>query len=227
MIEGLEKALIQKIYKCNSNKIDFENDIGQISTMKSFVKYMKTNRNDILQEDSEKESLHRKNDNVIYTYPHCLTLDNTYIDFFVNNEFNSAAPFYYQYRNYKIATVILLDGFMNDFIEKTKEGISNILQVLSQNETINESHIKVDKSNFGLYFPLFMNFRHSIELSFKLIYINECVKKQLKSLKECSKDLKNHDLLLLLDLVRPYLEEYISSEELDFYDSLCSFNNLF
>ena len=221
------KALIQKIYKCNSNKIDFENNIGQISTMKSFVKYMKTNRNDILQEDSEKESLHRKNDNVIYTYPHCLTLDNTYIDFFVNNEFNSAAPFYYQYRNYKIATVILLDGFMNDFIEKTKEGISNILQVLSQNETINESHIKIDKSNFGLYFPLFMNFRHSIELSFKLIYINECVKKQLKSLKECSKDLKNHDLLLLLDLVRPYLEEYISSEELDFYDSLCSFITYF
>ena len=30
---------------------------------------------------------------------------------------------------------------------------------------------------YGLYFPLFMNFRQSIELAFKLIFINEDLKK--------------------------------------------------
>lgn len=221
--ETFKDKLIQKIDKSNHNKTSLQKEIEQLSTVKDFVNYMKDKKNDILR----KEPLYTKNDNPTYTYPINLILCNTYIDFFVKNEFNSAAPFYYQYRNYKIATKILLDSFMNDFEPKTQKEILTILQEIYQNENFNESHIKVDKSNFGLYFPLFMNFRHSIELSFKLIYINECVKKQLKSLKECSKDLKNHNLLLLLDLVRPYLEEYISSEELDFYNSLCSFITYF
>ena len=76
---------------------------------------------------------------------------------------------------------------------------------------------------YGLYFPLFMNFRHSVELAFKLIFVNEDLKKQTFSSKEelraYAKSINMHKLPSLLFLI----EEYLETDVYEFLLSLASF----
>lgn len=202
-------TLIHKIHKSNSKLERLRFEINQIVTMKDFIQYMKNNKDNILY----KELLHIKNDDLKLIYPKNLVADNISINFFKNNKFNSAIPFYYQYRNYKIATKLLAESFINSFMTKTKESIID-----GKN---------VNKTDFGLYFPLFMNFRQSIELAFKLIYVNESVKKNTKSLEDCNKEVSKHELLKLLELIKPYLKKYINYYYLKFYENLCNFITYF
>ena len=83
---------------------------------------------------------------------------------------------------------------------------------------------------YGLYFPILMNFRQSIELSFKLIFVNEYVKKQNCTDNELKKILNDfeteeskiyekassnkkttglgtHNLLSLLSFIKKYISD--------------------
>ena len=69
---------------------------------------------------------------------------------------------------------------------------------------------EINTIRYGLYFPLFMNFRHSVELAFKLIFVNEDLKKQNFSskdeLSEYAESIKTHKLPSLLFLIKDHLE---------------------
>lgn len=75
---------------------------------------------------------------------------------------------------------------------------------------------------YGLYFPLLMTFRQSIELAYKLLFVNEVLKKYngtRDGLNALVKKMDTHDLLDLLGL----LENHLESDEYEYLLKLSSF----
>lgn len=143
---------------------------------------------------------------------------NVSMDLYDGFKFNSAMPFYFQYRNYKQSTEILLEVFMSEIELMEEKRFKNSLKVAhwiyGKDAPTRDNKPELAETNtikYGLYFPLFMNFRHSIELAFKLIFVNEDLKKQKintkKDLSAYAEPLKTHELPKLLFLIKDYLED--------------------
>ena len=81
----------------------------------------------------------------------------------------------------------------------------------------------ISSKEYGLYFPLLMLFRQSVELAFKLIFVNENLKKQTfttkEDLKKYAKKIEGHNLIDLLKEIRNVLDD----EVYDFLLKLASF----
>jgi hypothetical protein len=195
MTIDLKLKLIECLPNSNLEKSKLIEEIYALKTLKDCKNYMLKNKSKLIEPT---QNLDIKKDKVILKYPKIIPLTEKIpkidVNFFQNNKFNSNSLFYYQYRNYKIATIKLNKILLKSI--KTKKS----------------------KKDYGLYFPILMNFRQSIELSLKLIYINS----NNKNLN--TKILRNHCLLDLfnsLDVESSLLKSKITKEYIDMIRDIC------
>ena len=189
-------------------------DIKNIDTFQNLAYYIKGNKKSLL---DNSDLLYNRNDDMQNKYPINMVGTNVSMDLFDGFKFNSALPFYFQYRNYRQSTEILLNIFIEEIGDMEDKRIENSLKIghwIYGKETPTRDNkpelAEINTIRYGLYFPLFMNFRHSVELAFKLIFVNADLKKQnFNSKEELSKyaeSIKTHKLPSLLFLIKEYLE---------------------
>ena len=165
--------------------------------------------------------MYNRNDNVKNFYPTNMAGGIVRLDLYDGFDFNSAMPFYFQYRNYQLSVEILADKFFNEIIDGENKKIKNSIKMMKwyykKDEGDKEEIPELSEVNtvfYGLYFPLFMNFRQSIELAFKLIFINEDLKKQTfvskEELNEYAQKINTHDLPQLLQTIEQYLDSDVN-----------------
>lgn len=167
--------------------------------------------------------LYNRNDNMNNQYPVNLLGRNVSLNLYDGYSFNSALPFYFQFNNYKKSTQILAEIFFRNIEENESKKMIKYFRWKGCKE-IDETEIgMISSREYGLYFPLLMLFRQSIELSFKLIFVNEILKKQTFTAKEklweYAKKIDGHDLICLLKEIRNILD----NEVYDFLLRLSSF----
>ena len=145
---------------------------------------------------------------------------NVTLNLFDGLDFNSALPFYFQYRNYRQSTEILSEYFFEEIISKEQNKIKESL-IKYDKYRKNEEYefVEIDTTAYGLYFPLLMSFRQSIELAYKLIFVNENLKKQIfttrKELKNYVEIINTHNLIDLLKQIESYLDNDVQKFLLD------------
>lgn len=214
--------VIKKCVKPNNlYREELMTGLNSMHNMCELYNYIKKNRSKFL-DNSEK--LYKRNDNVKCIYPINMAGRNVSLCLYDDLLFNSAMPFYYQYRNYENATRLLLDVFYKNITETEDNRISDELKRAKASYKKGEflGQPKFDTTLYGLYFPLLMNFRHSIELAYKLIYVNENIKKKDLNNEEIHKyteNLNTHELIDLLELIK----DYVDSSEFEFLWKLTSF----
>lgn len=201
-----KRELLNQITQTNPQAEILKSEIEPITDFKTLAQYFHTNRERI----RSKEMLYAKNDEVQNNYPVNLAGRNISFSIYDGLKFNSALPFFYQYRNYKISTQILAEKYFSEIVGKENARMELYFGVDTEKAT---EILNADRRNYGLYFPLFMSFRQSVELAFKLIYVNEVLKKQsLKSDMELKQfndrmGMGKHDLIRLLKNIEQYLEK--------------------
>lgn len=212
--QEFKKIIIDKITIRNPNREHILEDIKKIDTFQNLSYYIKGNKKRLL---DNSDLLYDRDDNMENKYPINMVGTNVSMDLFDGFKFNSALPFYFQYRNYRQTTEILSKIFVEEIGDMEDKRIENSLKIghwIYGKETPSEDNkpelSKINTIKYGLYFPLFMNFRHSVELAFKLIFVNEDLKKKsFNSKEEMSKyaeSIKTHKLPSLLFLIKEYLE---------------------
>lgn len=213
--QELKKEVIKEISIKNPNREQLLEEIKNIEEFKDLADYIKINKEKLI---NNSDLLYDRNDNVKNKYPINMAGMNVSMDLYDGFKFNSAMPFYFQYRNYKQSTEILLEVFMSEIELMEEKRFKNSLKVAhwiyGKDAPTRDNKPELAETNtikYGLYFPLFMNFRHSIELAFKLIFVNEDLKKQKintkKDLSAYAEPLKTHELPKLLFLIKDYLED--------------------
>lgn len=202
-------------------------DIEEIKHFKELGTYIKNNKEKLL---DESDLMYNRNDNVKNYYPTNMVGTNVYFNLYDGFSFNSAMPFYFQYRNYRLSVNVLSEKFFQEIIAGEKQKIKNSIEIMDWHiETDNGQKpdkpklSSVNTTFYGLYFPLFMNFRQSVELAFKLIFINENLKKQTfttkKELNNYAKIINTHELPELLQTI----ENYLDADTYQFLVQLSSF----
>ncbi len=205
----------------NAYRDELYTGLESIQNISELYDFIKSNRSKFL---DTSEKLYKRNDNVKNSYPVNMAGRNVSLCIYDGLLFNSAMPFYYQYRNYKHATQLLLDEFYKNITEAENHRFSNELE---KAKAVNQANMllrqtEVNTTLYGLYFPLLMTFRQSIELAYKLIFVNEDIKKRDLDNEEIqvhTKKLNSHDLIELLELIK----EYIDVSEFDYLWKLTSF----
>ncbi|MDE7310319.1 MAG: hypothetical protein K2N87_01660 [Eubacterium sp.] len=173
----------------------------EVKNMYDLSNYIKSNRKKFL---DKSEELCKRNDSVKNVYPVNMAGRCVCLDLYDGILFNSSLPFYFQYRNYKYAAQYLAELFYKEITERE----SRRMKKPACQAAI--CHEEKDSANlYGLYFPLLMVFRQSVELAYKLLFVNEVIKKYNgagSGLHEQIKKLDTHDLLQLLELLANNLE---------------------
>ncbi len=186
----------------------------EIESMYELSKYIQSNRSRFL---DRSEELCKRNDNVRNSYPINMAGRSVLLDLYDGLSFNSSLPFYYQYRNYKYATQYLAELFYR----KISEGESKRMEKAMCQRGV--CYMEKDSTQlYGLYFPLLMTFRQSIELAYKLLFVNEVLKKYNGTgaeLHEQVNKMNTHGLFGLLEL----LESNLDSDEYEYLLKLTSF----
>lgn len=205
----------------NAYRDELYTGLESIQNMSELYGFIKRNRSKFL---DTSEKLYKRNDNVKNSYPVNMAGRNVSLCIYDGLLFNSAMPFYYQYRNYKYATQLLLDKFYKNITEAENHRFSNELEKAKSvnQETMLLRQAEVNTTLYGLYFPLLMTFRQSIELAYKLIFVNEDIKKRdldNEEIQVYTKKLMSHDLIELLELI----EGYIDISEFEYLWKLTSF----
>lgn len=198
----------------NAFREELRSGMEEIENMYSLSKYIQSNRSRFL---DKSEELCKRNDSVGNVYPVNMVGRSVLLDLYDGLSFNSSLPFYYQYRNYKFATQYLAGMFY----KKIVEGESKRMERAMGQSGICYKEKDCTKM-YGLYFPLFMTFRQSIELAYKLLFVNEVLKKYNSTgdgLRVLVKKMDTHDLLELLGL----LENNLESDEYEYLLKLSSF----
>lgn len=225
--QEFKKIVIKKVTIRNPNKEQILEDIKNIETFQNLAYYIKDNKEKLL---DNSDLLYNRNDNMQNKYPINMVGTNVSMNLYDGLKFNSALPFYFQYRNYRQSTEILLKIFIEEIDVMENKRIENSLKIghwiYGKEAPTRNNKPELAETNtirYGLYFPLFMNFRHSVELAFKLIFVNEDLKKQTFSSKEelraYAKSINMHKLPSLLFLI----EEYLETDVYEFLLSLASF----
>ena len=189
-------------------------DLSQITNFKELGVYIKENKEKLLDEN---DLMYNRNDDVKNFYPTNMIGTNVSLNLYDGFSFNSAMPFYFQYRNYQLSVEILAEKFFNEIIGGENQKIQNSIEIMNwyygkdkDTEERKPELLEVNTIFYGLYFPLFMNFRQSVELAFKLIFINEDLKKQTfaskKELNKYAKAINTHNLPQLLQAIKQYLD---------------------
>lgn len=213
--QELKKSVIKKVSIKNPNREKLLEDIQNIEKFKDLADYIEINREKLL---NNSDLLYNRNENIQNKYPINMAGMNVNMDLYDGFKFNSAMPFYFQYRNYKQSTETLLEAFMPEIEVMEERRFENSLKVAhwiygkeAPTKDNKPELAEINTIKYGLYFPLFMNFRQSIELAFKLIFVNEDLKKQRintkKELSDYAQPLKTHKLPKLLFLIKEYLED--------------------
>ncbi|MDE7424022.1 MAG: hypothetical protein K2N51_10045 [Lachnospiraceae bacterium] len=210
--EILRRDVEKRINPNNLYREELKNGLKILSNICELSQYIQKNRSKFL---DKSEKLYKKDDNVKNSYFDNMAGRNVSLILYDGLLFNSAMPFYYQYRNYKYATQILSEIFFTHITlgeeERINQEIAKLKCLCMGNKMIEQR--KVDTKLYGLYFPVFMNFRQSVELAYKLIFVNEDLKKQILNTQEevqnYVKRIDTHDLIKLLELIEPYLEEQV------------------
>ncbi|NSG66858.1 hypothetical protein G4948_03490 [Blautia caecimuris] len=209
-----KQIVIKKVTIRNPNKEQILKELREIDTFKNLAYYIKRNKEKLL---DNRDLLYNRNDNIQNKYPINMVGTNIKMNLYDGYKFNSALPFYFQYRNYRQSTEILLKIFIEEIGTMENKRIENSLKVghwiYGKEKPTKDNKPELAQTNtisYGLYFPLFMNFRHSVELALKLIFVNEDLKKQKfsskKELSEYADVIKTHQLPRLLFLIKQYLE---------------------
>lgn len=184
------------------------------------AKYIKKNVNKF---SDNSDLLYNRNDNMNNQYPVNLMGRNVSLNLYDGYSFNSALPFYFQFNNYKKSTQILAETFFRNIEENESKKMIKYFRWKGYEEFDENDIGTISSKEYGLYFPLLMLFRQSIELAFKLIFVNEILKKQTfitkEELKEYARKIDGHDLVCLLKEIRNVLED----EVYDFLLRLASF----
>lgn len=212
--QEFKQIVIKKITIRNPNKMQIMEDINNIDTFQNLAYYIKGNKKRLL---DNSDLLYSRNDDVQNKYPINMVGTNISMNLYDGFKFNSALPFYFQYRNYRQSTEVLLKIFIEEIENMEDKRIENSLKIgnwMYGKEAPTRDNkpelAEINTIRYGLYFPLFMNFRHSVELAFKLIFVNEDLKKQNFSskdeLSEYAKPIKTHELPSILFLIKDHLE---------------------
>lgn len=211
----LKNIAIKGIKITNVFRDELLEGLKSIDKFDDLGNYIKSNNAKFL---DESDLMYERNDNMNNYYPTNMVGGIVNVNLYDNFSFNSAMPFYYQYRNYQFCVGILAEKFY-DVIEngeniKFENNIKIMHWLYGKQEEFDVEKPKlydVNTTLYGLYFPLLMNFRQSVELAFKLIFINEDLKKQQftnrKELNNYAKEIKSHDLPLLLKKINPYIDD--------------------
>ena len=213
-----KKIVIKNIKITNIYREQLLSDLKQITDFKELGNYIKRNKEKIL---DRSDLMYTRNDNVKNFYPTNMAGGIVRLDLYDGLEFNSAMPFYFQYRNYQLSVQILADKFFSEIVDGENKKIKNSIKMMKwyykEDERDKEGIPELSEVNtvfYGLYFPLFMNFRQSIELAFKLIFINEDLKKQTfvskEELNEYAQKINTHDLPQLLQTIEQYLDSDVN-----------------
>lgn len=213
--DSLKKVVIKSIKITNFYKSSLEEDINKTDNLKELVDFIKKN----IKKIETQELLYNRNDNVEIRYPVNMVGTNVSLFLYEDGCFNSALPFWFQFNNYKQATQVIAEKFFNA-IEVNESGrISNSMKMMKyvygnekQKDCVKrEGFIDTTTEEYGLYFPLLMTFRQSVELAYKLIYVNEILKKQnITDAQVLEKNYINkvstHNLLDILDLIKVFID---------------------
>lgn len=213
--QSFKKIVIDKIQIKNPNREQLLADIRNIDKFQDFVGYVKANKEKFL---NNSDLLYDRNENVQNSYPKNMVGTNVCMNLYDGFKFNSAMPFYFQYRNYRQSTEILSEVFITEIGGMEDKRIENSIKLMQwkygKEIPTRDNFPKLEDINtikYGLYFPLLMNFRQSIELAFKLIFINEDLKKQKfsskKDLSRYAERIKTHELPQLLFLIKKHLDD--------------------
>lgn len=203
-----KSSVIKRIKITNPYRYELLRGVQEINNLKELMEYVK--RNKIKFRDNS-DLLYTRNDNIKNSYPINMVGTNVTLNLFDGLDFNSALPFYFQYRNYRQSTEILSEYFFEEIISKEQNKIKESL-IKYDKYRKNEEYesVEIDTTAYGLYFPLLMSFRQSIELAYKLIFVNENLKKQIfttrKELKNYVEIINTHDLIDLLKQIESYLD---------------------
>lgn len=212
-----KSSVIKCIKITNPYRYELLRGIQEIDNLKELMAYVK--RNKIKFRDNS-DLLYARNDNIKNSYPINMVGTNVTLNLFDGLDFNSALPFYFQYRNYRQSTEILSEYFFEEIISKEQNKIKESL-IMYDKYRKNEEYefVEIDTTAYGLYFPLLMSFRQSIELAYKLIFVNENLKKQIfttrKELKNYVEIINTHNLIDLLKQIESYLDNDVQKFLLD------------
>ena len=212
-----KSSVIKCIKITNPYRYELLRGIQEIDNLKELMAYVK--RNKIKFRDNS-DLLYTRNDNIKNSYPINMVGTNVTLNLFDGLDFNSALPFYFQYRNYRQSTEILSEYFFEEIISKEQNKIKESL-IKYDKYRKNEEYefVEIDTTAYGLYFPLLMSFRQSIELAYKLIFVNENLKKQIfttrKELKNYVEIINTHNLIDLLKQIESYLDNDVQKFLLD------------
>lgn len=212
--QEFKQIIIKKITIRNPNKEQILEDIRDIDTFKNLAYYIKGNKERLI---DNSDLLYNRNDDIQNKYPINMVGTNISMNLYDGFKFNSALPFYFQYRNYRQSTEVLLKVYIEEVGAMEDKRITNSLKIghwIYGKEAPTKNNKpqleEINMKKYGLYFPLFMNFRQSVELAFKLIFVNEYLKKQNINSKEelsvCAEPIKTHELPKLLFLIKDCFE---------------------
>lgn len=216
----LKETAIKNIKITNLYRQQLHEGLKKCSTFKEMAEYIKKNKDRF---NDNNDLLYNRNDNMNNQYPVNLAGRNVSLDLYDGYNFNSALPFYFQFINYKKSTEILANILFRSIEQNENKKIIKYFKWSGYEEIDNVDVENISSREYGLYFPLLMLFRQSIELAFKLIYVNENLKKQIfttkDELREYAKKIDGHDLINLLKEIKTVLED----EVYDFLLKLSSF----
>lgn len=212
-----KSSVIKCIKITNPYRYELLRGIQEINNLKELMAYVK--RNKIKFRDNS-DLLYTRNDNIKNSYPINMVGTNVTLNLFDGLDFNSALPFYFQYRNYRQSTEILSEYFFEEIISKEQNKIKeNLIKYDKYRKNEEYESVEIDTTAYGLYFPLLMSFRQSIELAYKLIFVNENLKKQIfttrKELKNYVEIINTHNLIDLLKQIESYLDNDVQKFLLD------------
>lgn len=215
-----KKTAIQNIKITNLYRRQLKEGLRKCLSFKEMAEYIKRN---IDKFRDNNDLLFNRNDNMSNQYPVNLAGRSVSLDLYDGYNFNSALPFYFQFNNYKKSTQILAEIFFRNIEENESKKMIKYFRWRGSEELDGTDIATISSKEYGLYFPLLMLFRQSIELSFKLIFVNENLKKQTfttkEELREYAKKIDGHDLISLLKEIRNVLAD----EVYDFLLKLASF----
>lgn len=215
-----KETAVRNIKITNLYRKQLEEELKKCTSFEEMAKYIKKNANKFR---DNSDLLYNRNDNMNNQYPVNLMGRNVSLNLYDGYSFNSALPFYFQFNNYKKSTQILAETFFRNIEENESKKMIKYFRWKGYEEFDENDIGTISSKEYGLYFPLLMLFRQSIELAFKLIFVNEILKKQTfitkEELKQYARKIDGHDLVCLLKEIRNVLED----EVYDFLLRLASF----
>ena len=124
--QEFKQIVIKKVTIRNPNKEQILEDIKNIETFQNLAYYIKDNKEKLL---DNSDLLYNRNDNMQNKYPINMVGTNVSMNLYDGLKFNSALPFYFQYRNYRQSTEILLKIFIEEIDVMENKRIENSLKI--------------------------------------------------------------------------------------------------